>query len=192
MQLLILLVIAGVGGYFLARSRYGKTIDETTQKVASSSESLIDRARSWWRSRFGRKQPQNAFLAWATGSGAGNFPEDLRIWWQSLSPDEGEQFTRSLSSYAEGLGFHLDELISGSMDAKPALLKVFVEAVVVYSQEYRKARQAQAEAENAEADQPDDTKEGEPSSSEGNLVAEKQASRRKGAPGDSTQAAITA
>jgi hypothetical protein len=78
------------------------------------------------------------------------------MWWQSLSPDEGKQFTRSLSSYAEGLNFHMDELVSGGLDKKPALMQVFVESVVVYSHEYRRARQAQAEAEKAEGDQPVD------------------------------------
>ena len=91
-----------------------------------------------------------------TGSGAVNFPDDLRIWWQSLSPDEGKQFTRSLSSYAESLNFHMDELVSESLDKKLALMRVFAESVVVYSHEYRRARQAQAEAEKAEKDQPVD------------------------------------
>ena len=192
MELLILLLIVGIIGYFLARSQYGKKIDETTLKITSRSEGLIDKTREWWRRRFGKKQRKITFLDWATGSGAVYFPDDLRIWWQSLSPDEGKQFTRSLSSYAESLNFHLEELVSGSLDTKPALMKVFVESVVVYSHEYRRARQAQAEAEKAEGDQPVDISEGEASPLDKNPVAEKQVSRRKGAPGESTQASTTA
>ncbi len=156
MDLLILLIIAGTIGFFLSRSQYGKKIDETSLKITSRSEGLIDETRDWGRRKFGKKQRKITFLDWATGSGAVHFPDDLRMWWQSLSPDEGKQFTRSLSSYAESLNFHMDELVSGSLDKKPALMKVFMESVVVYSHEYRRARQAQAEAEKAEKDQPVD------------------------------------
>jgi hypothetical protein len=190
MQLLILLFIAGIIGYFLARSQYGKKIDETTLKITSLSEGLIDQTRDWWRRRFGKKQRNITFLDWATGSGAVYFPDDLRIWWQSFSPDE-ESNLPDLNSYADSLDFHLEELVSGGLDTKPALMKVFVESVVVYSHEYRRARQAQAKAEKAEGDQPVDITEGESSPLDKNPVAEKQVSRRKGALGESTQASTT-
>ena len=192
MELLILLFIAVVLGYFLARSKYGEKIDETTLKVTKRSESFIGEARDWWRRRFAKKQRKFTFLDWATGAGAVNFPDDLRLWWQSLSPDEGKQFTRSLSSYAESLNFHLDEIVSGSLDTKPALMKVFVESVAVYSHEYRRARQAQSEAEKTVESQPVHKIEGESSPLDSNPVANKQASRRKAALGESTQATTKA
>jgi hypothetical protein len=56
MQLVLLLLIAGVGGYFLARSRFSEPIDDTAEKVAQTSRGWADRAGDWWRQRFGKRQ----------------------------------------------------------------------------------------------------------------------------------------
>lgn len=55
MQLLILLLVAGVIGYFVARSRFSQSIDSATEKVADSSRGVADKAEGWWRRTFGKK-----------------------------------------------------------------------------------------------------------------------------------------
>ena len=191
MQLLIALIIAGAIGYLVAGSRYSEKIDQTTDRVSETSGSLVDRTRRWWRRRgrglFGRDQGANPFVSWATGEGAGNFPAEFTGWLKSLSPQEADRFTDSLAAYCAGLDYDLDELVSGEMGAKPALMQVFVEAVVVYSHEYRKAQEAQTEASSAEKGKSTTKKASEADSSDGKAVAEKQPSRRKGAIKDSPQ-----
>lgn len=187
MQLLIALIIAGTIGYLLAGSRYSKNIDQTADKVSETSNSLVDRARRWWRGRFRGDKQANTFVSWATGTGAANFPQEFTVWLKSLSPDEADRFTNALATYSAGLDFNLDDLVSGDMQAKPALMQVFVEAVVVYSHEYRKAQQAQSEASSAEKSKSTRKKASEPDASDGKVVAEKQPSRRKGAMEDSPQ-----
>jgi hypothetical protein len=71
MQLVLLLLIAGVGGYFLARSRFSEPIDDTAEKVAQTSRGWVDRAGDWWRQRFGKR------------------PEVVDV--ESREPDEGEE-----------------------------------------------------------------------------------------------------
>jgi hypothetical protein len=56
MELLLLLLVAGVVGYFLAGSRFSKPIDDTTDKISQTSKSWVDRAGDWWRDRFGKRQ----------------------------------------------------------------------------------------------------------------------------------------
>ena len=187
MQLLVLLIVGGLIGYLLAGSRYGKTIDQTTDRVTESTEGLIDRAKNWWRNRFGRTKQTNAFVSWAIGAGAANFPEEFRSWLTSLTPPEADQFTSSLSAHAESLDFQLKDLESGALANKPALMQVYVEAVVVYSNEYRKAQQAQAEARKGEEDQPTKAQSPEAAPADGKVVAEKQPSRRKGKIGETAE-----
>jgi hypothetical protein len=55
MQLLFLILVAGVVGYFIARSRLSKPIDDATGKVAESSRSVADKTEGWWRRTFGKK-----------------------------------------------------------------------------------------------------------------------------------------
>lgn len=189
MQLLIALAIAGIVGYLLAGSRYGRKIEQTTEQISESSESLLERSKRWLRERFGREKPQDNFVAWASGKGSAHFPKEFTEWLKGLSPEEAARFTSSLSTHAESLNFDLDELVSGEMENKPALMQVFVEAVVVYSHEYRKAQEAQSEASKADREKAGQKKAAEPSPSDGKAVAEKQPSRRKGAVEDSPQAA---
>jgi hypothetical protein len=56
MQLLILLIIAGVIGYFIARSRFSQSIDQAAGKVAETSRDMADKAEGWWRRIFGKKE----------------------------------------------------------------------------------------------------------------------------------------
>ena len=55
MQLLILLLIAGVIGYFVARSRLSQPIDAAGEKVSDTSRDVADKAEGWWRRTFGKK-----------------------------------------------------------------------------------------------------------------------------------------
>ena len=57
MQLLILILIAGVGGFFLARSRFSAPIDKAAGDVGDLGTSAAEKGRGWWQARFG-KQPQ--------------------------------------------------------------------------------------------------------------------------------------
>jgi len=56
MQLILLLLTAGVAGYFLARSRFSEPIDDTAEKVAQTSRGWVDRVGDWWRRSFGKRQ----------------------------------------------------------------------------------------------------------------------------------------
>ncbi len=59
MELLLLIIIAGVAGYFLSRSRFSKPIDETAGKVADSTRKAADSAESWVTRTLGRnKKPK--------------------------------------------------------------------------------------------------------------------------------------
>ncbi|MGW8250597.1 MAG: hypothetical protein ACWGO1_08140 [Anaerolineales bacterium] len=192
MQLLIILIIAGIIGYFLSRSRFGAEIDQATSQIGETSESLLDRSKKWLGERFGRGRAEENFVTWATGTGSAYFPQEFKDWMEGLTPEEAERFTHALALYAEGLDFDLDELVSGEMQNKPALMQVFVEAVVVYSHEYRKAREAQKEASQVDEDNSAEKKAAEATSVDGKAVAEKQPSRRKGTIEDSPQATSAA
>lgn len=54
MQLLILVLIAGVVGYFLAKSRLSKPIDDTTGKVADGTRKAASSAEGWFSRTFRR------------------------------------------------------------------------------------------------------------------------------------------
>lgn len=55
MQLIILILIAGVIGYFLAGSRFRKPIDDTADKVADKSREAADKVEGWFSKTFRRK-----------------------------------------------------------------------------------------------------------------------------------------
>jgi hypothetical protein len=115
---------------------------------------------------------QHEFRDWALGVGARQLPADLKAWLAGLSEEEAHQFHVSLAEYADSLGFELSELVDGSLDQDPIMRQVFVEAIVVYSPAYRKARQAREKAEVG--------KNSTPSVDPERRSAEKTASRRKG------------
>jgi hypothetical protein len=59
MELFVLLLIAGVGGYLLANSRFGKRIDDTGERVAGVTRDAADRAENGVRRIF-RRKPVNS------------------------------------------------------------------------------------------------------------------------------------
>jgi hypothetical protein len=171
MALILLLLAAIVVGYYLSRTRYSKNIDEATGRVSKTSRSWTDRAEGWWQNQFRRGSQIQSFSSWAAQSD--ELPDDFKEWLAGLSPEEEDEFTKSLDEYATGLGYNLVELVDGSLDDRPALVQAFVEAIVIYSQEYRKAMKARqdAESESNNGDQAEPVEEKKP--------AEKRKSRRK-------------
>lgn len=146
MYLLSLLVLFILLGYLLATSRFGRRMDDATGRATASSRRWTSRLGDRWRSLFNRQAQAEAFRSWALGRGAGLFPQDFKTWLSSLSNPEAQDFRHSLDEYADSLGFNLTQLIEGGLDRDPMMRQVFVEAIVVYSPAYRRARQAQQQA----------------------------------------------
>jgi hypothetical protein len=139
MYLLSLLVLFALVGYLLASSRFGARLDGSTKRWTGR---LGDR----WQGLFRRQGKTEAFRVWVLGPGAGLFPQDFKTWLASLTEAEAQAFRHSLDEYADSLGFNLSQLIDGGLDQDPRMRQVFVEAIVVYSPAYRRARQAQQQA----------------------------------------------
>jgi hypothetical protein len=59
MHLIILGIIAFFIGYLLAGSKYSKSIDDASGKVAETSKSWAEKAADWWRGVFKKTQPAN-------------------------------------------------------------------------------------------------------------------------------------
>jgi hypothetical protein len=60
MELILLVLIAGVAGYFLAGSKYSKSIDQTASKVSDSSKDVADKTKNWWDGLFGDRRQTEA------------------------------------------------------------------------------------------------------------------------------------
>ncbi len=172
MQLILLLVLFGVIGYMLAGSDFRDRVDRTADRVTTASGSWWTRSRAWWRARFSPGVSGEEFRAWVAGRGADSLPDEFREWCADLSRGEAQEFTRSLADYADGLGYNLALLVAGRLEQKPVMKQVFVEAIVVYSDAYRKAKTThQQESEGPSQKEKAD---------EDNLrPAQKSASRRK-------------
>jgi hypothetical protein len=56
MELLVLLLIAGLAGYLLAGSRFSKPIDETTDKVSKTTSGWFSTAEDWVKGLFKRNK----------------------------------------------------------------------------------------------------------------------------------------
>lgn len=186
MYLLALVLVFAVIGYLLAGTRLGERVDRASDRVSASSRSWADKAEASWRSLFKGRSRADDFLDWVAGPGADSLPDDFKDWLAVLSIEEVREFTSALVVVAHSLGFELDTLVDGGLDQQPILRQVFVEAIVVYSDAYRKAKQALEEAKAAK----DKTTETSPPSGDGKKPARKRASRRKREP--ATEAVETA
>jgi hypothetical protein len=170
MILILIIILAVALGILLSRSPSDEGTGISASRISAASRSWADRAGEWLK--FSQPKAETpAFREWATGEGAANFPEDFREWLGGLSAADAERFSAALSGYSKGLGYNLTELVEGSLNDRPSLLNVFVEAIVIYSQEYRKALKAHEET--------DDAPDGEAPVAEEKKPAQKQASRRK-------------
>lgn len=171
MYLLIFLIGFGVLGFYLARSNSAQRAEHRVAGVQREwGESLVD----WWRERFGKQSPEDPFIAWASSQGAHHFPEEFNDWLARLSPRECHTFSEALQDYTGGLGFDLNSLIDDSLKTKPALMQVYVEAVVIYSQAYRRAKETRQATERSNQKDKEAAND-----EEGKKTAEKQASRRR-------------
>jgi Sec-independent protein translocase protein TatA len=170
MNLVVLLIIFLLFGYVLADTRLGRKVDQAAEGAAGSSKNLVDRVEARWKAMFRRGSQADALRAWAANQGS-DLPVEVKTWLAGLAERDLRNFTQALASYSQGLGFNLDTLVEGGLDDEPILRQVFVEAIVVYSDAYRKAKKAleEAEAETQKEAAPPD----------GKKPAEKQASRRK-------------
>jgi hypothetical protein len=146
MYLLALLVLFALIGYLLATSWFGDRVDDATDRVTASSKRWTGRLGERWRGLFHRQPESEAFRSWALGPGSELFPQEFKTWLTGLSIDEARDFRHSLDEYADSLGFNLSKLIDGGLDQDPIMRQVFVEAIVVYSPAYRRARKAQQQA----------------------------------------------
>jgi len=170
MNLVVLLIIFLLLGYVLADTRLGERVDRAAEGAASSSRNLADRVEASWKAMFRRGSRADSLRTWAAKPGS-DLPDEVKTWLVGMPESELKDFSQALANYTQGLGFNLDTLVEGGLDDQPILRQVFVEAIVVYSDAYRKAKKAleQAEAENKKETEPTD----------GKKPAEKQASRRK-------------
>ncbi|MDX1438097.1 MAG: hypothetical protein R3335_14895 [Anaerolineales bacterium] len=165
---LILILILGVAlVILLTRPR---EVEGATRKASASSRSWADRASAWLTFSQPEEKKTPGFREYVAGDGAKHFPNDFKKWLAGLSGAEAKKFTAALSDYSKGLGYNLVELVEGGLDDRPSLLNSFVEAIVIYSQEYRKALKTREE-EDSEGDEAPAPEEKKP--------AQKRASRRK-------------
>lgn len=178
MWLILLLAAAGVGGYFFARSKYSKPVEDTASRVGSATADATReysaKATDWWQSRFGKSSATAVLRDWANGPGAAYLPEDFRTWLSGLSEAEADDFAKSVSNYGKSLGYEFAKLVDGSLDSQPDRRQTYVDALVSYSQVYRKARQAQSEAQAPVQETSNSN-----NSADGKMAAEKSASRRR-------------
>lgn len=182
--LLIIVLIAGIAGYYLARSRYSKPVDEAASKVAATSQDYARQTSRWTRSLFRRSSTAEQLRAWSAGPGAPLLPDDFKVWLAGLTQQEADEFTRAAQSYAASLGYDLDKLVKGELSEQPARQESFVEAIVSYSETYRKTREARQEAGQA----PEVPVE-QPPPVDGKPPAEKAVSRRRSESGEAPETA---
>lgn len=184
MELIILIAIGGLIGFFLARSRFSKHVDNAAQSVSDTSKEYVGKTNTWWRRTTSSGKKADAFKSWVEGPGSKQLPASFTDWYSNLTADQQGEFTYALDGYLNGLGYDLKQLVDGSLDHQPALLQSYVEAVVVYSDAFRKAQEAHMETSD---DKQQDKEEESPES--GKQTAEKSTSRRRSNATESASAA---
>lgn len=172
MTVFVLLLVFFLLGYLLAFTPLG-------ERIFSVAEEMIDQLRGSSPSPESAATDRPAYRDWLLTDTA--VPDDLRLWYVGLDQSQAQRFERALHAHSQNTGLQLLKLTTGELDQRASLRNIYVEAVSIYSQAYRKAREAIA-AEN-EAGQPvggtsDPEARSEPRV-EGKAVAEKRASRRR-------------
>ena len=180
----MLIAAGGLIGFFLARSRYSKHVDDAAQSVTDTSKEYAGKTSTWWRRNIGRGRQTDQFTSWVEGPGSSQLPAEFTQWFSGLSAEEQGDFVYALDSYLSGLGYDLKQLVDGGLDNQPALLQSYVEAVVVYSDAFRKARESHLETDGNE-----DQEQAEDGAEAGKKAAEKSTSRRRTNAKESTSAA---
>jgi len=174
MELILILLAVALIGYLLARSQYSKKVDNATDQVVATSKDLAGKTEDLWRKQFAKGKYAEGVRSWAAGPAANELPEDFKTWLAGLSDKEAQAFTKELFNYLSGLGYDMPKLVSGQIVLAPPQRQVFVETIVVYSQAYRKAKEARKEAEKT-ATPPEQV-----ASADDKQPAEKSVSRRRG------------
>lgn len=173
MSLIVLLVLAVLLGYWLARSQTGERLNQRAGDLSEQVRATGSRTSAWVGQRLGLSRKPRSLRTWAAESP--ELPEEDRSWLASLDDEQAAAFALALSNHAETLGLDLTRLFSGKLDTDDQQRKVYVEAVSIYSQAYRKAREINQQEEHGSPDSA--ALEGEVV--EGKVVAEKKPSRRR-------------
>jgi hypothetical protein len=135
MPLIILLAIAVVAGYLIAKSRASKKIDDTAASVVSTTKTAVTQTSDRLRGRPSGEQLES----WASGAGAEYLPQEFIDWLAGLSKEEANTFTGALTDHMNGLGFSLKDVVDGKLADQPEQAKTYSETIAAYSQTYRKA-----------------------------------------------------
>lgn len=142
MDLLILLSIFAFLGYLIGVSRVGSGADRAAEKTVSTKRNWSDRIGERWNSLVNPRGFSHQFRDWATKDFPELFADDFKSWLTGLSDRELNTFVKALGDFSRGLDYDLGGLVEGDLDHDPRMRQVFVEAISVYSQAYRKAREA--------------------------------------------------
>jgi len=146
MYLFLLLVIFAVLGYLIAKSRIGDKVDQTAGSIYDSSREFTNKSIGRWSSYFNRRQREINFLTWMRSDGTDLLPEEFMNWLIGLTDGEANDFYNDLTIFTRGFGLNIESLVNGGLDQDPVMRQVFVETIVIYSDAYRKAKNAQDRA----------------------------------------------
>jgi hypothetical protein len=149
MFLILLLVAVGILAYYLAKRDFDKRTVDATRGLTTQAKKVGDDLQGKVKSVTGQGQgkPED-FIAWATGPGKKELPEDFNNWFGSLDLAEQKSFSKALANYVDSLGMSLAALTSGRLDKQADFKSVFIETLVIYSSAYRKIAEAKAKPEN--------------------------------------------
>jgi hypothetical protein len=173
MTLILLLFFAAILGYVISQTALGDRVEDVAGEAASQARSYVDLAED----KLGvGKRGQVSLDQWVTRTR--DLPDDFRGWYLDLTEPEAQRFERALHAHGRATGMHTSMLINGELDSRPELCKIYVEAVSVYSQAYRKAREALKKEEEGPVEEDQASPENSPRV-DGKVVAEKRVSRRK-------------
>jgi len=182
MTLLIFILVAVGIGYWLSRSKYQQSIDDKASQLASSSQSWSSRAENWWNSSVMRRNFEGQFTSWASAEGFQFLPDEFTNWYSELSESNRKTFTNQLESNFKRQNLEYQDLLQGKLENQPAKMQLYVEAIVVTSQEFRKTKEVE------EPNNPKTEKRKPKDTGTGKKTAEKQTSRRRESNQDTSEA----
>ncbi len=152
MFLILLLVAVGLLAFYLARRDFDKKTADATRGLSTKAKDVGGNLQDRVKNMTGQNQGKpEAFIAWASGPGQKELPEEFNSWFAGLPADEQKAFSKALANYVDSLGMSLAALTSGRLDKQPDFKSVFVETLVIYSSAYRKIAEAKAKPEAQEA-----------------------------------------
>jgi hypothetical protein len=138
MSLILLFLIFAAIGYLFAFSNLGDRFEEAGSGVVDQVKESVRRTQT--------APPDESAVSpapvgeWVKRSSA--VPDEFRGWYLSLPAQETKRFEKAVAAHAQETGLKFSLLFNGDLDRQPERRKVYVEAVSVYSQAYRKAREA--------------------------------------------------